>query len=71
MKIIKKSNIIEKNELEHTKAEKIILSHINHPFMTQLKYCFHSHSKIYFILEFMKGGELFQHLKKVKQFTEE
>lgn len=59
MKILKKSKIIEKDQLEHTKAEKIILSHVNHPFITSLKYCFHTTHKIYFVLEFMKGGELF------------
>lgn len=70
MKIIKKKHIIEKNQLEHTKAEKIILSHVNHPFLISLKYSFQSQNKLYFIMEFMKGGELFQHLKRVKQFSE-
>jgi serum/glucocorticoid-regulated kinase 2 len=71
MKILKKSHIIEKNQLEHTKAEKIVLSHVNHPFLISLKHSFQSSNKIYFIMEFMKGGELFQHLKRVKQFSEE
>ena len=70
MKIIKKKHIIEKNQLEHTKAEKIILSHVNHPFLISLKYSFQSQNKLYFIMEFMKGGELFQHLKRIKQFSE-
>ena len=71
MKILKKQHIIEAKQLEHTKAEKIILSYVNHPFLVSLKYSFQSGSKIYFIMEFMKGGELFQHLRKLKRFTEE
>lgn len=70
MKILKKQHIIEAKQLEHTKAEKIILSYVNHPFLVSLKYSFQSGSKIYFIMEFMKGGELFQHLRKVRRFTE-
>lgn len=63
MKIIKKQHIIDANQLEHTKAEKLILSHLNHPFLVSLKYFFQTGPKLYFIMEFMKGGELFQHLK--------
>lgn len=70
MKVIKKQHIIEANQLEHTKAEKVILSHINHPFLVSLQYAFQTDQKLYFVMEFMKGGELFQHLKRVKQFTE-
>ncbi len=70
MKILKKMTIIEKNQLEHTKAEQIVLSHVNHPFLVSLKYSFQTNEKLYFIMEFMKGGELFQHLTKMKKFTE-
>jgi serum/glucocorticoid-regulated kinase 2 len=71
LKIIKKQHIIDANQLEHTIAEKIILSSLNHPFLVSLKYAFQTNQKIYFAMEFMKGGELFQHLKKVKIFQEE
>lgn len=71
MKIIKKQHIIESNQLEHTKAEKMILSYVSHPFLVSLQYAFQTDEKIYFVMEFMKGGELFQHLKRVKQFTED
>lgn len=71
MKIIKKQHIIDSNQLEHTKAEKMILSYVNHPFLVSLQYAFQTDEKIYFVMEFMKGGELFQHLRRVKQFSEE
>ena len=70
MKVLKKQHIIESNQLEHTKAEKIILSHANHPFLVSLQYAFQTEEKLYFVMEFMRGGELFQHLQRVKQFTE-
>jgi serum/glucocorticoid-regulated kinase 2 len=71
LKIIKKQHIIDANQFEHTLAEKIILSSLNHPFLVSLKYAFQTDEKIYFVMEFMKGGELFQHLRRCKSFTEE
>lgn len=40
MKILRKQHIIESKQMEHTKAEKSILTHINHPFLVSLKYSF-------------------------------
>lgn len=71
MKILKKKHIIESNSLEHTKAEKKVLSHGQHPFLVSLKYAFQTDQKIYFVMEFMKGGELFQHLKRNGKFSEQ
>ena len=71
MKILKKRHILDSKQLEHTKAEKDILCFVNHPFLVSLRYAFQTEDKVYFVMEFMKGGELFQHLKKVFQFSED
>lgn len=71
MKILKKQHIIDANQIEHTIAEKMILSCLTHPFLVSLKQAFQNETKIYFVMDFMKGGELFQHLRKLKRFTEE
>lgn len=68
MKSIYKDDIIKKDQLEHTKTEKIILEHINHPYLVNLVYAFQTPQKLYFIMQFMKGGELFQHLSNAKKF---
>ena len=68
MKSIYKDDIIKKDQLEHTKTEKIILEHINHPYPVNLVYAFQTPQKLYFIMQFMKGGELFQHLSNAKKF---
>ena len=70
IKILKKKDVIENDQLEHTKAEKAILQHMNHPFLVGLEYAFQTEAKLYFVLEFMQGGELFQHLRKAKRFSE-
>lgn len=70
MKILKKKHIVDAKQLEHTIAEKAILSRMNHPFLVSMKFNFQSDSKLYFVMEFMQGGELFQHLKRVSCFSE-
>lgn len=40
MKVIKKEIIIKKAQLEHTKTEKMVLEHVNHPFLVNLVYAF-------------------------------
>ncbi len=40
IKILKKQEIVELDQVEHTKAEKLILSHVNHPFLVGLEYAF-------------------------------
>ena len=71
IKILKKSEVIKSKQLEHTITEKQILSTFSHPFLVNLKDVFHTETKIYFVMEFLKGGELFQHLKRVVRFKEE
>jgi len=70
MKILKKKAIIQRNQLEHTKAERKILEALNHPFLMTLRYAFQTETKLYFVLDYYTGGELFFHLKKKRRFRE-
>jgi len=70
MKILKKKAIIARNQLEHTKAERKILEALNHPFLMTLRYAFQTETKLYFVLDYYTGGELFFHLKKRRRFRE-
>jgi len=69
MKVLNKKTILERNELDHTKAEKSILMKLACPFLVRLHYSFQTPDKIYFIMDFVNGGELFYHLQKEKTFT--
>ena len=51
--------------------EKEILMKVKHPFLVSLDYIFQSDTKIYFVMTFVKGGELYQLLSKEKWFTEQ
>jgi len=71
MKVLRKDTIIERNQVTHTKAERSILERIQHPFIVNLNYAFQTTEKLYMILDFINGGELFFHLKKEGRFSEE
>jgi len=71
MKILKKRAIVARNQVEHTKAERKILQALQHPFLMTLRYAFQSKEKLYFVLDYFQGGELFFHLKNKRRFSEE
>jgi len=68
MKVLRKEAIIARKQVAHTKAEKSILQKIQHPFIVKLHYAFQTKDKLYMILDFINGGELFHHLKKKVDF---
>ena len=70
MKSIKKDVIIENQQIQNTLLEKKILQSVKHPFLCSLAFCFQTEDRVYFIMNFVRGGELFQHLKNSKIFEE-
>lgn len=71
MKSLKKDVLIDQEQIENTLLEKKILESLEHPFLVSLVFCFQTEERIYFIMQFLKGGELFQHLRKFRIFDEE
>lgn len=68
----KASLVIHKRLVEHTKTERAILESVNrHPFIVKLFYAFQDHEKLYLILEYAQGGELFYHLKQERMLPED
>ncbi|CAK9299092.1 unnamed protein product [Gordionus sp. m RMFG-2023] len=72
MKVLRKAVIIRnQKDTAHTKAERNILEAIKHPFIVDLIYAFQTEGKLYLILDFLGGGELFMHLEREGIFSEE
>eukprot|EP01103_Thecamoeba_quadrilineata_P008579 TRINITY_DN18314_c0_g1_i1.p1 TRINITY_DN18314_c0_g1~~TRINITY_DN18314_c0_g1_i1.p1 ORF type:complete len:442 (-),score=107.60 TRINITY_DN18314_c0_g1_i1:55-1380(-) len=71
MKVLNKKAIMDRHELEHTKAEKNILQRLVHPFLVNLYYAFQTDDKVVFVMDYVNGGELFFHLQKDRKFPEE
>jgi serum/glucocorticoid-regulated kinase 2 len=70
MKILKKESIIRERMTKHTKQEKTILQKIKHPFIVGLRFAFQTKMKLYLVMDYLGGGELFHHLKKEGRFKE-
>jgi RAC serine/threonine-protein kinase len=65
LKVLKKDFIIKKNQVEHTKTERSVLGYTKHPFIVGLTMAFQTRDKLFFVLDYCAGGELFFHLGKV------
>ena len=71
MKVLKKATIAARGEIEHTRTEQSVLSKLDNPFLARLHWSFQTDDSLFFIMDFINGGELFHHLSKEKCFTEE
>lgn len=68
----KASLVVHKKLVEQTKTERQILESVNrHPFVVKLFYAFQDKEKLYLILEYGQGGELFTHLSTERMFAED
>lgn len=70
MKTLRKAALVKRNQLAHTSTERTILQNISCPFLVHLVFAFQTQDKLYMVLDYMAGGELFFWLKKDKKFSE-
>ena len=71
MKSLKKDVLLDMDQVQSTILEKKILQSLDHPFLVGMVFCFQTEERIYFIMPFIRGGELFQHLRTEKFFKED
>merc|ERR1719336_2824601 len=70
MKVLKKATLKVRDRVR-TKLERNILADVNHSFIVKLQYAFQTEGKLYLILDFLRGGDLFTRLSKEVMFTED
>ena len=70
IKVIRKDKLIETGAIDSTALEKDILFEADHPFLCGMEYFFQSETRLYFVLPFIGGGELFKIVKKRKILDE-
>lgn len=71
IKVLKKEFIIENDEVESTRSEKrvfLIANKERHPFLLNLHACFQTETRVYFVMEYISGGDLMLHIQR-GQFT--
>lgn len=64
LKILRKGDVIRLKQVEHVKAEKQIMSMIEHPFIVNLLGAFQDDKRLFMLLEYINGGELFSYLRR-------
>lgn len=64
IKIIDKEKVLKVGMIAHIKREISILRRVRHPNIVQLFEVMATKSKIYFVMEYVKGGELFNKVAK-------
>lgn len=67
IKVLKKDFIVENDEAESVRSEKRVFLTANkemHPFLLNLHCCFQTENRIYFVMEYISGGDLMWHIQK-------
>ncbi|CAH2250249.1 serine threonine- kinase Sgk1 isoform X2, partial [Pelobates cultripes] len=71
VKVLQKKAILKKKEEKHIMSERnVLLKNVKHPFLVGLHFSFQTTSRLYFILDYINGGELFYHLQRERCFLE-
>lgn len=59
MKALKKIEIVNDDSFESTQLEKKIMTVANHPFIVKMRFIFQTEDKLFFVMDFVRGGELY------------
>jgi p70 ribosomal S6 kinase len=79
MKVLKKAALVRNKQTKtiereiniHAKLERDVLEAVKHPFIVDLIYAFQAQNKVYLVLEYLAGGELFMQLQKERMLMED
>lgn len=70
MKTIRKDTVLDNQSLDSLKLEMEVLEKVDHQFLVNMDYVFTDKYRVFFMMDYIDGGELFRHLMKIKRFKE-
>uniref|UniRef100_A0A7S1HWB9 non-specific serine/threonine protein kinase n=1 Tax=Eutreptiella gymnastica TaxID=73025 RepID=A0A7S1HWB9_9EUGL len=65
MKVIPKDHVLNKGRLQDLFSERSVMRRIRHPFITRLEYAFQSTDRLFFVMQYMDGGNLDEFLNSL------
>ena len=72
MKIVKKELVNDDEDIDWVQTEKHVFEQAsNHPFLVGLHSCFQSASRLFFVIEFVAGGDLMFHMQNQRRLPED
>ena len=70
MKTLQKNDVLQRNQVAHVKAERDILAEADNEWVVKLYYSFQDEKNLYFVMDYIPGGDLMSLLIKLKWFDE-
>ena len=71
MKVIKKSMVNDDEDIDWVQTEKHVFEQAtNHPFLVGLHSCFQTESRLFFVIEYLCGGDLMYHMQRKRKLPE-
>lgn len=72
MKVIKKSMVNDDEDIDWVQTEKHVFEQAtNHPFLVGLHSCFQTESRLFFVIEYLCGGDLMYHMQRQRRLPED
>lgn len=70
MKTLRKADVLKRNQVAHVKAERDILAEADNEWVVKLYYSFQDKDNLYFVMDYIPGGDLMSLLIKMGIFEE-
>jgi len=70
MKILDKANVAGAGMKDFLINESLSHRRLHHPFIVSLRFAFQSEKKLYFVVDFMSRGDMYDHLNECQAYSE-